>query len=139
MHGNPVDLLEPVHQIIPAEIEPACQAVNRQFFTEMLPDVPGHLLHLGIKAVDDILVRRGRQITFKGVTFPIEEIAGVNYRRFGVGNSELLMYRSGILTIILKSGVKLRCVGVKGVEAAHDRLIALMRGDVKEDSDEIIG
>lgn len=88
---------------------------------------------------DDILVRRGRQITFKGVTFPIEEIAGVNYRRFGVGNSELLMYRSGILTIILKSGVKLRCVGVKGVEAAHDRLIALMRGDVKEDSDETIG
>ncbi len=72
-------------------------------------------------------------------TPPLEEIASVNYRRFGVGNSEFLMYRSGILTIILKSGKKLRCVGVKGVEAPHDRLIALMRGDVKEDSDETIG
>ena len=45
------DGLEPVHQIVPADEKPLGEGLHRQLLSQMVQNVPEHLLHLGVHPV----------------------------------------------------------------------------------------
>ena len=60
VEGASVNRLEPVHQVVAAEEEGPGQALDGQLLPQVVPDVAGDLLHLGVKAVGYV-VRLGLQ------------------------------------------------------------------------------